>query len=120
MVLPSKQFWNPILGLPGSRSPGACYLVGLLVPVLGSSLGPILALSSEATQTRTSKELMKVNPFSSATDLWAFESSSGVLSILPFRGNIPTFFSSSLGNVVSNVHSLGSLSNFHVKLKVQV
>ena len=51
-----RQFWNPILSLPGTRSLEACYLVGLLVSVLGSSLGPIPALSSEATQARTHKE----------------------------------------------------------------
>lgn len=55
---PASQAVLESLGLPGSRSPGACYLVGPLVPpVLGSFLGPILVLSSEATQTRTGKEL---------------------------------------------------------------
>lgn len=41
---------------PVPHTPGAWYLVGPLLPVLGSSPGPILPLSSEATQTVTKKE----------------------------------------------------------------
>lgn len=113
----SRQFWNPALGILGTR------LQNLITCWWGCSFQHQAALWDRSWLWDQKPHRLglirnlKANPCSPATGLWAFGSSSGVLSILPFRWNVPTFFASSLGNVVSNVYSLGLLSNLRVKTK---